>query len=118
VIEALIAEPHGYRERTDAQVAHDDDGLIGVEFRVGPAGDVAHGHQDGVGKMCSLELPGVTDVQQERGIGLISELLEGFGSDLGVEHEISIIDSYNFMGSARGWIINRIGGGAANVDAM
>ncbi len=46
VVEALLAEPHGYGEGALAVVAEDDDGLVGVELGVGAGGDVAHGHWD------------------------------------------------------------------------
>ena len=39
VVEALIAEPHGYVEGTGSVVAEDDDGGVGVEFGVGAGGD-------------------------------------------------------------------------------
>ena len=79
MVEALVAEPHGDVEGAGAVVAHDDDGLVGVEFGVGAGGDVAHGHEEGVGEAGGLVLPGLADVEQEGGVGLLTLLEEGFG---------------------------------------
>ena len=42
-VEALLAEPCGYRERAGAVVAEDEDGGFFVELLVGAAGDLVHG---------------------------------------------------------------------------
>ena len=81
VVEALVAQPHGYAERTGSVVAEDDDGGVGVEFVVGTGGDFAHGHQEGVGQMGGLELPGLAYVQQKRGVGLPAKFGERLGRD-------------------------------------
>ena len=43
-------------------VAHDDDGGVGVEFRVGAGGYVAHGDERGVGQGGGFVFPGLADV--------------------------------------------------------
>ena len=58
-------------------VAEDDDGSIGVEFGMGAGGDLAHGHEEGVGDAGGLVLPGFADVQEEGRIGLLALLGKG-----------------------------------------
>jgi hypothetical protein len=84
--EALVAEPEGYVEGAGSVVTHDDDGGVGVEFGVGPRGDVAHGNQLSVGEGGSFVLPGFADIQENRGVGLLAQLREGFGCDFEVKH--------------------------------
>jgi hypothetical protein len=86
VFKALVAQPHGDAEGTGAVVAHDDDGLIGIEFLVGSGGDLAHGHQEGILEVGRVEFPGFTDIEKERGIGLEALFEEGLGSDFRVKH--------------------------------
>jgi hypothetical protein len=83
VIEALIAEPHGYREGAHSVMAEDDDVGVGIEFLIGARGDFAHGHEERVGEAGSLELPGFADIEQDGRVGLLALLDEGFGCDLG-----------------------------------
>ena len=86
LVEALLAQPHGDVEGAGSVVAEDDDVGVGVELLVGAGGDVAHGHEDGVGEVGGLELPGLADVEEDGGIGLGAEFSEGFGGYLGREH--------------------------------
>ena len=86
VVEALIAEPHGYAEGTGSVMAEDDDGGVGVELLVGAGGDFAHGHQERFGQVGGLVFPGLADVQQERSVGLLAKLGEGLGRDFWLEH--------------------------------
>jgi hypothetical protein len=85
--EALIAEPHGYAERTRSVMTKDYYGGVGVEFLVGPGGYFAHGHQERVGEAGGLELPRLADVQQERGVGLLTLLGKGLDGDFGFQHD-------------------------------
>ena len=89
VVEALLAQPHGDVEGASAVVAHDDDGLVGVEFVVGTGGDLAHGHEEGVGKVGGVELPFLADVEKDRGLGLLTKLGEVLGGDFGGKHRES-----------------------------
>jgi hypothetical protein len=84
VIEALVAEPHGYAQRTGSVVADDDDGCIRVEFLVGAGCYFAHGHEEGIGQVGSLELPWLADVQEKRGVGLLTSVGERLDGDLRV----------------------------------
>jgi hypothetical protein len=84
VVEALVAEPHGYGEGTGAVVAEDDDGGVGVELLVGAGGYLAHGHEESAREVGGLVLPGLADVQKKRGVGLLALLGEGVDGDLGV----------------------------------
>jgi len=61
-LEALVAEPHGDVEGAGSVVAEDDYLLIWVEFGVGAAGHLAHGHEEGVGEAGGLVLPGLAYV--------------------------------------------------------
>src|SRR5216683_8439259 len=62
VLEALVAEPHGYAEGAGSVVAEDDDGGVGVELLVGAGGDLAHWHEERVGQAGGLVLPGLAHV--------------------------------------------------------
>ena len=86
-LEALVAEPHGHGERALAVVTEDNDGGVGVELGVGAGGDVAHGHQDGVRQGGGVELPGLANVEEDRGVGRWggAELGEGLRGDFRVE---------------------------------
>jgi hypothetical protein len=86
VFEALIAEPHGDAEGAGSVMAEDDDGGVGVELLVGAGGYFAHGHEEAVGEVGRLEFPGLADVQQKRGVGLLAELGEGLRRDFWLEH--------------------------------
>ncbi len=68
VVEALVAEPHGNRERPGAVMAEDDDGLVGVELGVGAAGDFAHGDEGGAGELGGCEFPGLADIEEKWGV--------------------------------------------------
>jgi hypothetical protein len=70
VVKPLAAQPHSNRERTRTVMAEDDDGLIRVEFCVGPAGNVAHGDEGCARDGRGCELPGFAYVQQEGCFGL------------------------------------------------
>jgi hypothetical protein len=83
VVEALVAEPHGDGERTLSVMAEDDDGGVGVELLMGAGGYFAHGHEERVGQVSRLELPGFADVEQERGGDLLALLGECLDSDFG-----------------------------------
>ena len=83
MVEALVAEPHGDAEGAGAVVAEDDDGLVGVKLGVGAGGDLAHGHEKGVGQAGGLELPGLADVQQQGRMGILAQLLKRLDSYLG-----------------------------------
>jgi hypothetical protein len=72
VFEALIAEPHGDAEGAGSVMAEDDDGGVGVELLMGAGGYFAHGHEEAVGEVGGLEFPGLADVQQKRGVGLLA----------------------------------------------
>src|ERR1700723_179932 len=61
-VEALLAQPRGYRERAHAVVAEDDDGGFFVEFLVGAAGDVVHGDERAGFDVRGGVLPGLADV--------------------------------------------------------
>ena len=84
--EALFAEPEGYVEGAGSVVAHHHDGCVGVEFGVGPGGDIAHGDQRSVGECGSFVLPGFAYIQENRGVGLLAQLSEGFRCDFEVKH--------------------------------
>jgi hypothetical protein len=86
VFEALIAEPHGDAEGAGSVMAEDDDGGVGVELLMGAGGYFAHGHEEAVGEVGGLEFPGLADVQQKRGVGLLAELGEGLRRDFWLEH--------------------------------
>ena len=86
VVEALVAKPHGYAEGACSVMAEDDDGGVGVELLVGAGGDFAHGHEEAVGEVGGLEFPGLADVQQKRGVGLLAKFGEGLGRDFWLEH--------------------------------
>ena len=83
VVEALVAEPHGYAERTGSVVAEDDDGGVGIEFLVGAGGDFAHGHEKGIGEAGGLVLPGFADVEEKSSMRSLALLGEGLDGDLG-----------------------------------
>ena len=92
VIEALLAEPHGDVEGAGAVVAEDDGGAIGVEL-LEAGGDIAHGDVGGAGDGGDLELPGFTDVEQQRGTRLMALGGVGVHGDLGrkgVGHAVRI----------------------------
>lgn len=74
LLEALVAEPHGDREGPRAVVTKDDDGGVRVELGVGAGGDFTHGHEERVGQAGRLVLPGLADVEEERGLGLLAQL--------------------------------------------
>jgi hypothetical protein len=86
VLKALVAEPHGDGEGALSVVAEDYDGLVGIEFLVSAAGDLAHGHEEGIGETGGLELPRLPDVQEQRCSGLVALLKVGLGGDFGIEH--------------------------------
>jgi hypothetical protein len=114
--EALVAEPKGYVEGAGSVMAHDDDGCVRIEFGVGAGGDVAHGDEGGVGEGGGFVLPGFADVQENRGVGLLAQLSEGFGGDFEVKHRSRI---YPYRGVQRlvpmgGWI--RAMSGAPGVE--
>jgi hypothetical protein len=62
-------------------VAHDDDGSVGIELSMGAGGDFSHGHEERVREVGGLVLPGFSDVQQKRGVGLLALLCEDFGGN-------------------------------------
>ena len=62
VVETLVAQPQGDRERTRAVVAHDDDRLVRIELGVGAGGNLAHGDEGGSGDGGTLVLPGLAHV--------------------------------------------------------
>jgi hypothetical protein len=74
LLEALIAEPHGDREGARAVMAEDDDGGVRVELGVGAGRYFAHGHEERIGEARGLVLPGLSDVEEERGLGLLAQL--------------------------------------------
>ena len=57
-----VAEPYGYVEGTRTVVAHDNDGSVGVELRMGARCDLSHGHEERTGEAGGLVLPGFADV--------------------------------------------------------
>ena len=69
MIEALVAKPHGDRQRSRTVVTKDYDMRVGIEFRVGARGDFAHGHEQGIGQAGGLKFPRLADVEQDWGIG-------------------------------------------------
>lgn len=81
VLEALVAQPHGDVEGAGAVVAEDNDWGVRIEFGVGAGWHVPHGDQMGVGEVGGLVFPGLANVEQERRIGLLAALGEGFGGD-------------------------------------
>lgn len=90
MVEALVAEPHGDRQRPRAVVAKDYDMGVGVEFGMGPRSDFAHGHEQGIPEAGSLKLPWLTNVEQYGSIGGGCGRLrgtkggKGLGRDLGI----------------------------------
>jgi hypothetical protein len=72
VIEALIAEPHGYAEGAGSVVAEDYDGGVGVEFLMGARCYFSHGHKQSAGKAGGLVLPRLADIQEDGSIGLLT----------------------------------------------
>ena len=86
VVEALLAEPHGDIEGAGAVVAQDDDGLVGVELGEGAAGDIAHGHEEGVGEVGGVVFPLFADVEEQGRVGGLALLSERLRCDLGWEH--------------------------------
>jgi len=91
VLKALITQPHRDAEGAGSVVAEDDDWGVGVEFGMGAGGNFSHGNEGGVGEVGGLVLPGFTDVQQERGIGLLAEGCEGFCGNFGLWHDFKDI---------------------------
>ena len=92
VIEALLAEPHGYVEGAGSVVAEDDGGAVGVEL-LEMGGDVAHGDVGGAGYGGDLELPGFADVEQQGRGRLVALGGVGVDRDLGrkgVGHAVRI----------------------------
>lgn len=88
MLEALVAQPHRDAERTGSVVAEDDDGLIRIKLLMGARGDFAHGHEERARQAGSVELPGFTDVEKERWIGVAALFCECLGGDLGIEHKV------------------------------
>jgi hypothetical protein len=84
LLEALVAEPHSDAEGAGSVVAEDDDGGVGVELGVGAGRDFAHGHEQRVGEAGGLELPGLADVEEERGLRLLALLGECLDGDFGL----------------------------------
>jgi len=64
-VEALTAEPVGYREGAGAVVAEDEDVGFFVELLVGAAGDLVHGDDDAALDVRGEKLPWLADVEQE-----------------------------------------------------
>ena len=64
-------------------VAKDYDVGVGIKLLVSAGGDLAHGHQERVGKAGGLKFPRLADVEQDGRIGLQAPLGEGFGRDFG-----------------------------------
>ena len=100
VVESLISEPHGDRERTLPVMAEDDDAGVGVEFVVGARRDLAHRHKNGVGQVGGLILPRFADVDEDGSACSGAQAGELLGGDLGIEwgggrrgHRFRIIDS-------------------------
>ena len=58
LVEALVAEPHGYGEGSGTVVAEDDVRKVGVEFGVGPGGYFAHGDESCTRNGGGLGFPG------------------------------------------------------------
>jgi hypothetical protein len=81
LLETLVAEPHGDREGARAVVAEDDDRGVGIKLSVSAGGDFAHGHEERVGEGGGLVLPGLADVEEERGLGLPAQLGKCLGGD-------------------------------------
>lgn len=80
LVEALLAEPCGYRERAGAVVAEDEDGGLFVELLVGAAGDLVHGDEGAAVDVGGVVLPGLADVEEERFSGGGEEGVElGYG---------------------------------------
>ena len=102
VVEALLAEPHGDVEGAGTVVAEDDDGGVGVELVVGAAGDLAHGHEQGVGEVRRFVLPGLADVEDDGRVGLLAKGDEFLGRDLRGKHKdrIAVTASMAVHGSA------------------
>jgi hypothetical protein len=65
LVEALLAEPCGDRERASAVVAEDEDGGVFVELLVGAAGDLIHGDEGAAFDVRGGVLPGLADVEEE-----------------------------------------------------
>jgi hypothetical protein len=78
---SLVAQPEGDIKGARSVVAKDYDRSIGIEFGVGAGGNLAHGHEERVGDVCGLVLPGFADVQQEGRGGLLALAGKGFGRD-------------------------------------
>jgi hypothetical protein len=88
--ETLVAKPQSDIQGARSVVAEDYDRSIGIEFGMGSGGDFAHGHEEGVGDVCRLVLPGLADVQKQGRIGLLAKLSKGLWSDFEFRHESRI----------------------------
>lgn len=86
LVEALLPKPHGDVEGAGAVMAEDNQRLVGIELLVGSRGDFAHGHEDGARYGGKLHLPGLADVEQGWGMGLLERLGEGVDGDLWRKH--------------------------------
>jgi hypothetical protein len=86
VVEALVAEPHGYAEGARSVMAQDYDMSVGIKLLMGAGGDFSHGHQQAVGQAGSLIFPGFTNVEKERRIWLLTLSDELFCGDFRFQH--------------------------------
>lgn len=67
-----------------------DDVRVRIELIVGAAGDVAHGHQQGVVEVSGVVFPFFTDIEKDGSVGLLLKGAKLRGGDLGRKHTQSI----------------------------
>lgn len=80
LVESLLAEPCGDRERARAVMAEDEDGGFFVELLMGAARDLVHGDEGRTFDVRGLIFPGLADVEEERWVLGGEEGLElGYG---------------------------------------
>lgn len=84
MVEALVAKPHGNAERAHSMMAEDYDMGVRVKLLMSAGCDLAHGHQERVGKAGGLKLPRLANIEQDGRIRLRALLGKGFGGDFGV----------------------------------
>jgi len=80
LLEALIAEPDGYGERTGAVVAKDEDGGVFIELFEGAGRDFVHGDEGCAFDVGGVVLPLLTDVEEDGwlwGGEVLLELVDG-----------------------------------------
>ena len=98
VVEALVAEPHGDGEGTDAVVAHDDDRLVGVELAWARDGNSPMGIRSESGRLAVSNSQGSRTSSRSGGLGCLRNWRKASAVIFGIEHGISIIDLIRHQG--------------------